>query len=238
MSETSFWKPQPREPWQDWRMFSMLVPAIVSAVGFFITGIFAFAFSDIAVIAPGVQSWMVISGSALIVFGAELNTPFTTIEVFRKILRKEHNRWDLSALVVSLVGTMINLLVTFATRINLPNTWQAFVLNWGPLLSGTAVTCDYYGAMVELGFLFGSFEMRMEAWLEERRAWVAENGEPAPKVDPAWPKADIKDWRRIVARTNGDRPTTGERLEVELARDELRLPPESTWRRWLKKVPK
>ena len=40
MSRTPFWKPQPREPWSDWRMHSMLVPVLVSAVGFFITGIF------------------------------------------------------------------------------------------------------------------------------------------------------------------------------------------------------
>lgn len=125
MTQTPFWKPEPREPWADWRMFSMLVPILVSACGFFVTGIFAFAFSDIAVIPRTTQSWMVIVGSALIVFGAELNTPFTTIEVFRKILRRESNRWDLSALIVSLVGTMANLLVTFSTRINLQNTWRS-----------------------------------------------------------------------------------------------------------------
>lgn len=229
---TQFWKPQPREPWRDWRMFSMLVPAIVSAVGFFITGIFAFAFSDIAVIAPGVQSWMVIIGSALIVFGAELNTPFTTIEVFRKILRKEHNDWDISALIVSLVGTMINLLVTFATRINLPNTWQAFVLNWGPLLSGTAVTCDYYGAMVELGFLFGSFEMRMEKWLEERREWQAESGE----VDSDAPTARVEDWREITAGMNGDRPRTVQGVVELLHKHGYQEPSKQTMGRWIEKA--
>ena len=48
MSRTLYWKPQPREPWSDWRMYSMLVPILVSALGFFVTGIFVF--SDIAVI--------------------------------------------------------------------------------------------------------------------------------------------------------------------------------------------
>ena len=176
MNHTPFWKPQPREPWSDWRMYSMLVPNLVSAVGFFVTGIFAFAFSDIAVIPAHAQSWMVIVGSALIIFGAELNTPFTTVEVFRKILRGEANGWDTSALAVSLVGTVVNLLVTFASRLSLHPAWKGVVLNWGPLLSGFAVACDYYGALVELGFLFGSYEMRMESWLVEKRQWAENEG--------------------------------------------------------------
>jgi hypothetical protein len=179
----------------------MLLPILVSASGFFVTGIFAFAFSDIAVIPAGTQSWMVIVGSALIVFGAELNTPFTTIEVFRKILRKESNSWDISALIVSLVGTMMNLLVTFASRISLPNAWQWFVLNWGPLIAGFAVACDYYGALVELGFLFGSFEMRMESWLEDRQTYNQAHGlEPSEPL----PKAGIDDFWRVVGRLNGN----------------------------------
>jgi hypothetical protein len=226
-----FWKPQPREPWSDWRMYSMLVPILVSALGFFVTGIFAFAFSDIAVIPSVVQSWMVIIGSGLIVFGAELNTPFTAIEVFRKILRKEANSWDVSALVVSLVGTMANLLVTFASRLSLAVAWKAFVLNWGPLLAGFAVACDYYGAMVELGFLFGSFELRMETWLEEKRAWEQENGKEIPAN---LPPARMADFERVLARLNGQRSALNvEQLESELAEDGVGLPSKSTVKRWL-----
>jgi hypothetical protein len=212
-------------------MYSMLVPILVSAFGFFVTGIFAFAFSDIAVIPRAVQSWMVIVGSGLIVFGAELNTPFTTIEVFRKILRKEANAWDVSALVVSLVGTMTNLLVTFASRLALASTWKGFVLNWGPLLAGFAVACDYYGAMVELGFLFGSFELRMDRWLEEKRAWEQEHGRPRSELEPA----KIADFRRVLSRLNGNRAGLNiEQLESELAADGLCIPSESTGKRWLK----
>ena len=238
MTAQPFWKPQPREPWADWRMFSMLAPILVSAVGFFVTGIFAFAFSDIAVIPSAAQSWMVIVGSALIIFGAELNTPFTTVEVFRKILRKEANAWDTSALIASLFGTMINLLVTFASRLSLAPLWRDFVLNWGPLLSGCAVACDYYGSMVELGFLFGSFEVRMENWLEEKRQWNEENGyvEPVPPVvvNPAWRAARMGDFRRVLGRLNGSGPLlNAEQLESELAAEQLRMPSESTVKRWL-----
>jgi hypothetical protein len=146
---------------------------------------------------------------------AELNTPFTTIEVFRKILRKESNRWDLSALIVSLIGTMANLLITFSTRISLPNAWQWFVLNWGPLIAGFAVACDYYGALVELGFLFGSFEMRMERWLEDRQTYNQAHGlEPSEPL----PKAGIDDWREMTRGLNGKTPTTV-RGAVELMRE-------------------
>jgi hypothetical protein len=234
-------------------MHSMLVPVLVSAVGFFITGIFGFSFSDIAVIPGPTQSWMVIAGSALIIFGAELNTPFTTIEVFRKILRQEANAWDTSALVVSLVGTVVNLLVTFASRLSLAAAWKGLLLNWGPLLAGFAVACDYYGALVELGFLFGSYEMRMESWLEEKRAWE-QALQPAPVVErtqegnlpsapiateldaeESWPAARIEDFQRVLQRLNGEQDALcAELLEQELARDELQLPSRTTVRRWLK----
>jgi len=208
----------------------MLLPILVSAVGFFVTGVFAFAFSDIAVIPAPTQSWLVIAGSALIIFGAELNTPFTTVEVFRKILRHEHNRWDVSALVVSLIGTVVNLLVTFASRLSLVPAWRDVVLYWGPLLSGFAVACDYYGALVELGFLFGSYEVRMETYLHERSAWdIAHGNVPAPELRPA----GIDDFRRVLGRLNGQRATlTAEQLDDELAKDGLVVPSKSTGNRW------
>ena len=243
-----FWKPQPKEPWSDWRMHSMLLPILVSAAGFFVTGIFAFAFSDIAVIPASTQSWMVIVGSALIIFGAELNTPFTTVEVFRKILRKEANAWDTSALVVSLLGTMVNLLVTFASRLTLDVAWKGVVLTWGPLLSGFAVACDYYGALVELGFLFGSYEVRMERWLEEKRLFDqdAANAD-APLVDQmiariaeletdlekaSWPQAKKTEWVQWTAGMNGRTPKTFLDAEKLFQEKKRKSPPRRTLLRW------
>jgi hypothetical protein len=212
-------------------MYGMLIPILVSALGFFVTGVFAFSFSDIAIIPLATQSWLVIVGSALIIFGAELNTPFTTVEVFRKILRKEANGWDISALVVSLIGTVVNLLVTFASRLSLDTAWKGLVLNWGPLLSGFAVACDYYGALVELGFLFGSYELRMERWLEERRTWEQRQKEAGKGPRPA----RIDDFRVVLDRLNGGcARLTEQKLERELARDDLLLPSPSTVQRWLK----
>ena len=159
----------------------MFIPLLASMLGFAFTGLFAFAFSDLGVIAAGTQSWLVIIGSTLIVWGAEANTPFTVIEVFRKILRHEHNAWDISALVASLTGTTINVLVTFASRQTLfgDSVWRVWALSWGPLLAGIAVTLDYYGGMIELGFLFGSYEIR----LTEYNQWLNETGQSVTQID-------------------------------------------------------
>ena len=247
METVTFWKPQPRAPWRDWRTWGMLIPIMISAFGFFGTGIFAFAFSDIEVIPSVIQSWLVIVSSGLIVWGAELNTPFCTIEVFRKILRQEHNNWDLSALTASLVGTVVNLLVTFASRLRLDPVWRLLLLNWGPLLAGFAVVCDYYGSTIEIGFLFGSYEKRFETWLTERETWRRENGivqvgnggalaelkaRLAEVEEKAlWPVARKADFENVVKRTNGQ--MTAERLEMELARDKMKMPSAGTVRRWL-----
>ena len=181
-------------------------------------------------------------------WGAEDNTPFTTLEVFRKILRKEHNTWDISALVASLVGTTINLLVTFASRQTLfgDSVWRQWALSWGPLVSGIAVTLDYYGGMIELGFLFGSFEIR----LTEYEQWRAQTGqglvlpetklaELESKLDQlvdrwAWPTANADQVKRATAHLNGDRANlTRQEVGLLLAEHQLNLPSQSTVKRGL-----
>jgi len=250
---SAFWKPEPKPPWHDWRTWGMFIPLLASMLGFAFTGLFAFAFSDIDVIAGTTQSWMVIIGSALIVWGAEANTPFTVIEVFRKILRQEHNAWDISALVASLTGTAINLLVTFASRQTLfgDSVWRQWSLSWGPLVAGIAVTLDYYGGMIELGFLFGSYEIR----LTEYNQWLTETGQSLTgKKDDltkqfadltrrvndltqrwTWPTATAADVTRVTAHLNGNRADlTREELDLILAKHELNLPSDSTIKRGLK----
>lgn len=249
-----FWKPMPKEPWKDWRTFSMLLPIFISATGFFVSGIFAFAFSDIGIVPELWQSIAVIVSSGLIVWGAELNTPGTVIEVFRKILRQEANGWDISALVVSLVGTTVNLLVTFASRTRLSPVWQTFTLTWGPLIAGLTVACDYYGGLVETGFLFGSFEVRMESWLSEKRQFDIDTGQDVTKAsrlgelvtqlvaqvsqleqnvhELSLPVVRKAEWDEWTAGANGDMPQTLEEARAFLLKRDRRVPSERTARRW------
>ena len=255
----AFWKPEPRQPWQDWRMYGMLIPLLASMMGFAFTGLFAFAFSDIDVIEASAQSWLVIVGSALIVWGAEANTPFTVIEVFRKVLRQEVNAWDISALVASLTGTAINLLVTFASRQPLfgDSAWRQWAMSWGPLVSGVAVTLDYYGGMIELGFLFGSFEVRFESWLVERETWRRENGlqtgqnglmletkvadleTKLAEVESrwSWPQATQAEFKTILAGMNGSAAGMDRETAIMVLAQNHRQPPsDQTLGRWLKMV--
>jgi hypothetical protein len=217
-----FWKPPPKEPWKDWLTYSMLVPIAISVLGFFVSG------------AGPAQSWMVIVSSALIVFGAEANTPGTVIGVFKKLIRNEHNSWDISALALSLLGTVINLLVTFASRTKLAPVWRDVLLNWGPLVSGFAVACDYYGGLLETGFLFGSYELRTEQWLDEKRQWDDDEAR-GEHATPEWATAKIEDFRRVMQRQNGGASSlNAEQLESELAQDFKLMPSDSTMKRWLK----
>lgn len=256
MSNDTFWKPEPRKPFKDWRMYAMLIPIIVSATGFFVSGVFAFAFSDIAVIRENAQSWLVIASSGLIIWGAELNTPGTVIEVFRKIIRKKANGWDISSLVVSGIGTTINILVTFASRTKLSPAWRDLVLNWGPLLAGFAVACDYYGGLVELGFLFGMYEVRMEMWLVERRAFDEETGQGSSVLAKViakvavlerqieisgYPVVTKAEWAGFIAGlsgSNGSEPETMAEARAFLAERERQLPSGRTAMRWGLKVEK
>ena len=228
-------------------MWSMLLPTVVSAFGFFVSGIFAFAFSDVSVVRANVQSWAVLISSGLIVWGAELNTPGTVIEVFRKIIRKEANGWDISSLVISGVGTTVNLLVTFASRTRLSPVWQTFVLTWGPLLSGIAVAFDYYGGLVELGFLFGTYELRIDDWRKEKRAFDVENGQDV-SVTPefvsrleamenkierlSWPAVTKKEWEGLTSGLNRQTPETMSEAEEFLAQHKRKLPNPRTATRW------
>jgi len=177
MSE-KFWKPKPTEPMRDLAMYSLAIPIFISAFGFFIVGVFAFSFDAIQEIPASVQNWLTIAGSALVVFGAELNTPGTFVAVFRKWQKdKSANIFDWLAVGLSGVGTLANLLVVFALLILSSDKftgnagWLSVVMNFGPLVAAFAVACDYYGSLIELGFLFGAYELRYEKWLDEKRAF-------------------------------------------------------------------
>ena len=81
-----FWKPEPKRPKNDPFMWFILIPCLISALGWFVQGAFSFSFGDIKVIPDVIQSWLVVAGSTLIIFGAEINTPFVFVLAFGKIV--------------------------------------------------------------------------------------------------------------------------------------------------------
>ncbi len=237
---TQFWKPEPIPPNRDWIAPLLKASLFVSTLGWIVYGVFALAFDDIAVIPTGVQSWLVIAGSALIVAGAEMNTAPTVVAVARKWGAGKAQRLDVVAFTVSLIGSVTAGLIAFSIRqVRLGETgWRSLALAWGPLVVGIAIAADFYAAAVELGLLRSDYEREMEQWLEERREWNEAHGiQPARiarQFDPNWPKASVDDWRRLTDGLNGSTPETIDGLEQLLWEHELRPRSGSSSKRWLK----
>jgi hypothetical protein len=182
-----FWKPQPKEPWSDWRTYSLIVPLVLSSMAFALFSVFTYALDDITILSSLAQSRLVVIAAFCAALGAEAGTPFTMIEVFRKKRIGEVARWDWIALGASLAATLVVVTIGMAARITHtlaePAQWAIFLTTWGPALVGAVVVLDGYGGMVECGDLFGSFEQRMEAWLMERKVHFDTLNEEAQKVD-------------------------------------------------------
>lgn len=250
-----FWKPKPTDPRFAIMTYALLVPILVSAFGFFVVGVFAFAFDSINIIPENVRQWMTVFGSAFVVFGAELNSPGTFIEYFRKRIKGEDiNGWDDFALVASAIGTIANVLIVFAIAIVASKTfsgealWLNLVLNWMPLIAAIGVVGDYVGSLIELGHFLGSYEKRYERWLEEKHDY--EQGETEPgmverllhKVEHLelelakhdWPilkKAEFVEWRKGV---NGCKLEGLELVEWAAGQLARNVPHERTIARWQK----
>jgi hypothetical protein len=234
-----FWKPQPALPGEDWIAPWLKWSLRVSTIGWIIYGVFALAFDDIQVIHSTVQSWLVIIGSGLIVAGAEMNTGPTVVAVSRKWGAGKGQRLDAIAFIVSLIGSITAGLIAFSIRqTRLGETgWRALALDYGPLVVGVAIACDFYAAGVELGLLKADYEREMEQWLRDKRAWEQEHGtppRPEPRFDPKWPRATLNEWRTETAGLNGGTPQTIEEFERFWSERERNVPPQSTAKRWLR----
>lgn len=246
MEQNEFWKPKPREPSRDWRTWSLLIPGIASAIGFFCFAILTYSFAEIEALPATFRSTLVIFGAICVAAGAEIGTPFTVIEIYRKWLRNETNNWDWWALAFSLCATLAEVLIGFAYLLGITARWSAAFLEWGPIVVGLLVALDAYGSLIELGFLFADYENRMAIWLEEKAEAVGKMGQEADPLAArlgtlekqiaqlSWPIAKKADWYRIVAGLDGKRAS----LDFEMVTDlliesKLRMPSDQTVRRWI-----
>lgn len=248
-SEIEFWKPKPCAPFRDWRTWSLLIPGIASAIGFFCFAILTYSFAEIEALPVVARTALVIFGAVCVSFGAEIGTPATVVEVYRKQLKGQANRWDAAALVFSLCATLAEVLIGFAYLLGVSARWSAVFLEWGPIVVGLLAALDAYGSLIELGFLFADYENRMEKWREEKAQAVGqmdrETGPLTDRLDAleeqitqlSWPIAKKADWLRIAAGLNGNRESLDrESVLVLLEKDQKRAPHSSTIDRWVRGV--
>ena len=225
----AFWKPEPREPWHDWRTYSMLIPVLSSALGACLFLALGFSFTEIAEIPQRIRTGLVIVASFTVAFGSTFGSVGSGIEIFRKVHTQQANRWDWVSLGISTATTIAGFGMGFAALLGATAQWSAVAVIYGSLVVGTLAALDSSGDMIELGGLFGSFDERYETWLIEREQWRSENGPQAEIL--TWPVAKMSDYEQICAG-NGAHMTENE-LKMKLNERGLRLPSRATVRRWL-----
>lgn len=249
-----FWKPEPREPWSDWRTYSMLIPVLSGTVGACIFMALGFSFTEMGSILQGVRTGLVIVAAFTVAFGSTFGSIGSGIEVFRKRFKKEAEGWDWISLGVSTLTTIAGFGMGFAALLGATTTWSEIAVIYGSIVVGTLAALDSLGDMIELGGLFGSFEARYETWLVDRERWRVQTGQSVndsgqelviklsdleKQLDQltqrwTWPVASADDVKRVTANLNGDRANlTREELGLILAEHKLNLPSASTVRRGL-----
>lgn len=255
MTSETFWKPEPREPFRDWRTYSMLAPILSSALGACLFLALGFSFTEIAEIPQAIRTGLVIVASFTVAFGSSFGSVGSGIEIFRKVHTGAAQVWDWISLGISTCTTVAGFAMGFAALLGATANWSQVAVIYGSLVVGTLAALDSSGDMIELGGLFGSYESRVETWREERETWRASTGqgltgESAKLTEQiadltaqvaglvereTWLTATAADVTRATAHLNGDRADlTREELGLILAEHQLKLPSDSTIRRGLK----
>ena len=252
--EIKFWKKEPRPPARDLRAWSLLIPAIASAVGFFAFAVLAYSFTEINLLPGWFRVGLVIVGAFSLAVGGEIGTLTTTVEIYRKHARGAARRWDWIGLVVSLCATLGEFLVAFATLLGVRATWAEPVQLWGPVVLGLLSALDSYTNFMEFGFYLAEYDTRYERWLRQYERWVKgeyfssddESASISAKSDesastPPQPaqlrRATRDDWRSIYANLDDERADlTAARVNELLAERGFAPKADSTARDWAREA--
>lgn len=229
-----FLKPKPIEPLRDWRTYSLIVPILSSTIGACIFTTLAFSFTELATLPQSFRTALVIVGAFTVGIGSTFGSAASGIEIYRKVYARTAIVWDWIALSVSTLTTVGGFALGFAALLGAASVtgWARLVQMWGPLVLGALVSLDGLGDIVELGGLFGSFELRLERWENDRQEWAKAHGIEPPVSEDA-PVVSVADFRQLVSSLNGNR---GELTKANLAAHfaGMRLPAESTIDRWFR----
>jgi hypothetical protein len=166
----------------DIRLWSLIIPAVASAVGFFCFSVLAYSFTELTTLPAAFRTALVLVGAFALAFGSEVGTLASVVEIYRKGERV--CRWDSAALVVSVATTGAAFVLAFAELLGARATWGATVRLYGPIVLGLLAALDSYGGFMELGLYShnkpaeaaASLQRRREEWKQqiEDRLWRAE----------------------------------------------------------------
>jgi hypothetical protein len=193
----------------------------------------AFSFTELSAIPANVRTWIVVVAAFSTAFGSAFGSIGSSVEVYSKAFEKRAELLDWISLALSVLATLGGFILGFAALLA-GAEWAVFVRLWGPIALSVLVAGDAASDVIQLGGIFGSYNLRYEQWRQEKRHWDAAEvrGEHAT---PEWTTARIEDFRVVQARMNGDGATlTAEKLGEELAKDFKLRPSPSTEKRWLK----
>jgi hypothetical protein len=147
-----------------WRGWSLLLPAIVTAIGLASFAVFAVSFTELDTLPQSFRTALVLVGAFSLAIGGEVGTVWSVVEIFRKDTRC---LWDWSALVLSVAATIGAFVLAFAALLGVRSTWAATVRNYGPIVQGVLIALDGYGLFAELGLYLRGYDERLSEW--ERR---------------------------------------------------------------------
>lgn len=144
------------------RGWSLLVPALLSAVGFFCFGVLGFSFTELTVLPEAFRTTLVLTGAFALAFGAEVGTLSNVVEIYRK--GQQVRGWDAIALAISILATFTAFILAFATLLGVSATWGATVRLYGPIALGLLAALDSYGNFLEFGLYLNSYDARLESY--------------------------------------------------------------------------
>lgn len=159
-NETNFWLERPTM--MGIRGWSLFIPSVASAVGFFVFAALAFGFTELDMLPEAYRRVMVLVGAFSLAFGSEVGTLSSITEIYRKGERL--GRWDALALVISIMSTIGAFVLSFATLLGAKASWSSVVQLYGPIILGVLSGLDSYSNFLEFGLYLNTYDKRLTRW--------------------------------------------------------------------------
>ena len=228
-----FYKDPPIKPLRDWRTYSIGIPVLSSALGACLFMFLAFSFTELGAIPDIWRTWIVVFAAFSTALGSSFGSIGSSVEVYSKVFEGRAKRIDWISLGLSVAATLGGFILGFSALLA-GAEWAVFVRLWGPIALSVLVAGDAASDVIQLGGIFGSYNLRYAQWEAEMIAYNEEHGitEPDPPAldpselvfDPTWPEADWPYVRRMTASLNGNRATFDRATLLQMLHERERRP--------------